>query len=159
MAVISGYHVDDYCVEAFRQAVSALRDRFGAEKVTDFSSISPGHLIARVPPKIRGEEQSGEIRPIPVYRIKMVGTDFDDEGGLVRTDEPGHLYFEASACYLLDLSSEDARFALSDESCEGVINYFEAREIGRLKEKYSCLDEDLKGILYRIHPDRVATIA
>ena len=157
MAVISGYHVDEYCVEVFRQAIKALKDRFGAEKVADFSAISPGDLIARIPPKIRGEEQPDEIRPIPIYRIKTVGTDFDDDGGLVRTTDPGYLYFEASDCYLLGFTSEEARLARSDEPYEGTINCFDAREIGRVKEKHSHLDEDLKGILYRIPPERLRT--
>jgi hypothetical protein len=155
MAVISGYHVDDYCVGVFRQCIRVLKDRFGAEKVTDFSAISPGHLIARVPPKIRGEQQPAEARLVPIYRIKAVGTDFGDDGGLVRTGDPGYLYFEASACYLLDPMGEEAGLARSDEPYEGIVNCFDAREIGRVKEKHSHLDEDLKGILYRIPPEQL----
>ena len=86
MAVISGYHVDDYCVGAFRSAVRALNEHFSAEKVITFADISPGDLVARVPPKILAEGAAKVLKPVPVYLIKQVGTDFDDEGRLVLDD-------------------------------------------------------------------------
>jgi hypothetical protein len=155
MAVISGYHVDDYCVGAFRSVVRALNEHFSSERVTSFADISPGDLIARIPPKIISEGAAKVLRSVPVYRIKQVGTDFDEEGRLVRTDEPGFLYFEAIACYDLDLNGEKPSFSESAEPCEGAINCFDGREIGQVKEKHQHLEEDLKGILYRVPPDRL----
>jgi hypothetical protein len=156
MAVISGFHVDDYCIPTFLDAVQALRERLGAEKVTDFLSIVPGDLVARVPPKITSEGTSKRLRPIPVYEISAVGDDFDESGNLVRGEESGHLYFESSVCYLLDLNSEEPCFKDSGESVEGTISCFDAREVGLLKEKHQHLPEELRGILYRIPAERVA---
>jgi len=150
MAVISGFHVDDYCVPAFRDAVRTLRERLSAKKITDFQSIAPGHLVARVPPKIKPEGTATLTASIPVFQVKAVGDDFDEEGNLGRRGQSDYLYFEASVCYLLDLNLEQPRFEQSSESVVGVISCFDAREIGRLKDKHSGLPEELKGILYRI---------
>jgi hypothetical protein len=153
--VISGYHVDEYCVEAFRAAVGMLRERFGAEKITDFSSIGVGDLIARVPPKIRADQGAGAIKEIPVYLIGAVGSDFDDAGNLVPGGEADYLYFQASECYLIDLNSEESTLKQSAEAQEAAVNCFDARELGRIKPKYNDLAEDLKGILYRIPAERL----
>ncbi|MBN1458748.1 MAG: hypothetical protein JXA57_04375 [Armatimonadetes bacterium] len=155
MAVISGYHVDDYCVEAFRRVLSTLTERFSAEKVMAFADISPGDLIARIPPKIISEGAAKVLKPVPVYLVKQLGTDFDEDGQLIRTEEPSFLYFEASACYDFDLNGEEPVVTESAESCEGAINCFDGREIGQVKEKHQDLEEDLKGILYRIPADRL----
>jgi len=155
MAVISGYHVDDYCVGAFRRAVGILREQLGAEKVRDFASIGPGDLIARVPPKISGDATSGAVKQIPVYAIAVVGGDFDDEGNLVSVEGCDHLYFQASACYLLDISTSQPKVEPSAESYDGMIDCFDGREIDRVKSKHEDLDDDLKGILYRLPAERL----
>jgi hypothetical protein len=155
VAVISGYHVDEYCLKAFREAVKALQRRLEAVKVTDFSTISPGDFIARVPPKIMSDSAAGALRQIPVYQIEAVGDDFAEDGSLVRSDEPSYLYFESRVCYLLDLNPEEPRFEASSEFHAGAIDCFDGREIGQVKEKHNHLDEDLRGILYRIPAERV----
>ena len=155
MAVISGYHVDEYCLDAFREAVKALEARLDAVKLTDCGSISPGDFIARVPPKIRSDAKSGALRQIPVFQIEAVGDDFAEDGSLVRSEEPSFLYFESRACYLLDLNTEQPSFDLSHESHAGAVDCFDPREIGRVKEKHADLDDDLRGILFRIPADRV----
>lgn len=155
MAVISGYHVDDYCVGAFRRVLGALSDHFSAEKVTAFADISAGDLIARIPPKIMSEGAAKVLKSVPVYLLKHLGTDFDEEGQLIRTNESSFLYFEATACYDLDLNGEEPVVTESAEPCEGAINCFDGREIGQVKEKHEDLDEDLKGILYQIPADRL----
>ena len=155
MAVISGYHVDDYCVEAFRRVLKALNECFSAEKVTAFAEISAGDLIARIPPKIMSEGAAKVLKPVPVYVVKHLGTDFDEEGQLIRTDESSFLYFEATACYDLDFNGEEPVVTQSAEPCEGAINCFDGREIGQVKEKHQELEDDLKGILYRISGDRL----
>jgi hypothetical protein len=151
MAVISGFHVDDYCVPAFTDAVKMLLERLAAEKVTDLLDIAPGDFIARVPPKILGEGAK-RLRPVPVFEIKSVGSDFDEEGNLVRGEQSEFLYFEASVCYALDLNSDEPRFEESSEPVVGAINCFDAREIGQVKDKHGNLPEELKGILYKL-PD------
>ncbi len=150
MAIISGYHVDEYCLQPFRDVVRMLRERFGAQKVTDFASIAPGDLIARIPPKITSDQRSAALRQVPVYRIDAVGDDVDEDGHLIRTGQSDHLYFEADSCYLLDLNLEEPVLEVSGEDQAGTIDCFDARDIGRLKEEDAALDEDLKGILYRI---------
>jgi hypothetical protein len=154
MAVISGFHVDEYCVPVFKAVVRMLVEQFSAEKITDLGSISCGDLIARVPPKIRGEKASA-IGLIPIYRIRALGDDFDEEGNLVSTGQGLHLFFEASGCYLLDLNSSEAHLEESREPHEGAVNCFEPRETGRVKDKYGELEEELKGILYRIPEERI----
>jgi hypothetical protein len=156
MAVISGYHVDDYCVEAFRRVVGTLTERFSAEKIMTFADISPGDLIARIPPKIMSEGAAKMLKPVTVYAVSQLGTDFDEEGRLIRTSEPGFLYFEATLCYDLDLNGEEPVISESAEPCEGAINCFDGREIGQVKEKHQDLEGELKGILYRIPADRLA---
>lgn len=158
MAVISGFHVDDYCVPAFRDAVRTLQERLSAEKITDFQSIAPGHLVARIPPKIKPEGKATLTVSIPVFHIKAVGDDFDDEGNLVRGGQSDYLYFEASVCYLLDLNLEKPRFQQSSESVAGVVSCFDAREVGRLRDKYRDLPEELKGIPYRIPAESVQDV-
>ena len=150
VAVISGYHVDEYCVQAFTEAVRMLQERFGAQKVTDFATIAPGDLIARVPPKIVSDEKSGSRRQVPVYRIQAVGDDFDENGDLTRTAQSDYLYFQADRCYLLDPSAQEPLLEVSDEYQAGVVDCFESRDVGRVKETHAGLDEDLKGILYRL---------
>ena len=155
MAVISGYHVDDYCVAAFRSVIQVLLENLSAEKITDLSSISAGDFVARIPPKIRSDGESGALRTVPVYQIKAVGNDFSEDGSLVLNGQPDYLYFETNACYSLDLNAEEPRFERSDESHSGAIDCFDAREMGRLKEKHIDVPDDLKGILYRIPADRI----
>lgn len=155
VAVISGFHVDDYCLPAFRDAVKLLTDCLDGSRITDFSAIAPGDFVARVPPKIRSESASQSLKQIPVYQISAVGGDFDDEGELVHTGQQDHLYFEAGVCYLLDLNSGAPHFEESSDFRAGMVGCFEAREIGRVKEKYRGLDEDLRGILFGIPGERV----
>lgn len=155
MAVISGYHVDDYCVPVFRQVVKALRDRLGAEKITDLLEVRPGDLIARVPPKIGGADAPDQPRPVPVFRIRTVGQDFDESGNLVLTSGADYLYFEADQCLLLSFSAGEPYVGPSDDVSEGAVDCFNAQDVGRVEEKHQGLDEDLKGILYRIPPDRL----
>jgi|GEM_PF-2473938 len=158
MAVISGYHVDDYCVPAFKSTISKLVDQLGAVKLTEFAAISPGDLVAAVPPKIRSDSAKAELVPIPVFRIKSVGTDFADDGSLVRNGDTDYLYFEVSEAYLLDLNSDKPRVEPATESYEGAINCFDARQIGQLKPKHDDIDDELKGTLYRIPTDRLPGI-
>jgi hypothetical protein len=153
VAIISGYHVDEYCVQPFRDAVRMLQERFGAQKVTDFASIAPGDLIARVPPKITGDQKSAALRQIPVYKIDAVGDDVDEDGHLICTGQSDYLYFQSDCCYLLDLNLAEPVFEVSSEHQAGAIDYLDARDIGRLKEEHAALDEDLKGIVYRIPPE------
>jgi hypothetical protein len=155
MAVISGFHVDEYCLPAFKSVVELLADRLAAQKITNFLDIAPGDFIARVPPKITSEKASQVLNRIPVYQIEAVGDDFDDEGKLVRTGQSDYVYFEAGTCYLLDLSSGEPEFEESAEPLVGAMGCFEAREIGRVKEKHQGIDEYLKGILYKIPADRI----
>jgi len=158
VAIISGYHVDDYCLQGFKKAVRVLKERLAAEKITDFANIGTGDLIARVPPKITSGEKAGEIRQIPVYRICALGDDFDSNGDLVHTGESDHLYFQADCIYLLDLNAEELTFTVSGEHDAGAIDYFDARDLGRMMEQYGDLAEDLKGILYRIPSEAVTGI-
>lgn len=155
MAVISGYHVDDYCVPVFKQVVEALRERLGAQKITDLSEVCPGDLIARVPPKIGGADAPDRPRPVPVYRIKAVGHDIDENGKLVFASDPGYLYFEAGQCLLLTFLAGEPHLEQSADVGDGVIDCLTAEDAGRVKEKHQCLEEDLKGILYRIPADRL----
>jgi len=158
MAVISGYHVDDYCVPAFKSTIARLVEQFSAVKLIDFASISSGDLVAAIPPKIRSDSAKAELVPIPVFRIKSVGTDFADDGTLVRTGDTDYLYFEVSEAYLLDLNSDQPRVEPATEFYEGAINCFDARQIGQLKPKHDDIDEELKGTLYRIPTDRFPRI-
>ena len=91
MAVISGFHVDEYCLPAFKSVVKLLFQCLAAEKITDFLTIAPGDFVARVPPKISSEQASQQLRQIPVYQIKAVGDDLDENGQLVRTGQSDHL--------------------------------------------------------------------
>jgi len=158
VAIISGYHVDDYCLEDFRKAVRMLKERLAGEKVTDFAEIATGDLIARVPPKIASGEKGGEIRRIPVYRICALGDDFDSNGDLVRTGESDHLYFQADCVYLLDLNADEPTLEISGEHDIGAIDYFDARDLGRMLEEHADLAEDLKGILYRVPSEGVTDV-
>ena len=155
MAVISGYHVDDYCVPMFRQVVTALRERLGAQKITELSEVRPGELIARVPPKIGSTDAPGQLRPILVFRIKAVGQDLDENGKLVFTGDPSYLYFQADQCLLLNFVGDEPRVEQSHEASDEAIDCFSAQDVGHVKEKHQGLEEDLKGILYRIPPGKL----
>ena len=150
MSVISGYHVDEYCVQAFREAVRVLQERFAAEKVTDFADIAPGDLIARVPPKIIGDQHASGPRPVPIYRILAAGDDFDENGQLISTGQSDYLYFQADSCYLLDVSAGEPRLEQSGEHDPGLMDCFDARDVGRVKDQHAHLEDDLKGILYKL---------
>ena len=155
MAVISGYHVDDYCVPVFKQIVRAMRDCLGAEKIADLSEVGPGDLIARVPPKIGSADAPDQSRPVPVFRIRAVGQDFDESGKLVLTGDQGYLYFEVDQCLLLSFPGGEPHVGPSDDVSQGTVDCFNAQDVGRVEEQHQGLDEDLRGILYRIAPDRL----
>jgi len=158
VAIISGYHVDDYCLEDFRKAVRRLIERLAAEKITDFAAIRTGDLVARVPPKITSGETAGRIRSIPIYRICALGDDFDSNGDLVHTGQSDHLYFQADCVYLLDLNEEEPALEVSGEHDAGAVDYFDARDLGRMLEQHAELAEDLKGILYRVPTEVVGDL-
>jgi hypothetical protein len=155
MAVISGFHVDDYCLPAFREAVSRVVEQLGGEKVYDFAAIKPGDFIARVPPKIVSDNATERFKEIPIYRVLTIGDDFDEEGKLVWKEPTEYLYFEMRACYQIDLNSAEPVCSPSNEFEVGTIGCFEAREIGAVKAKYEDIEDVLKGILFRIPSERV----